>query len=116
MARLFALADLHLSLAGHKPMDIFGSVWKDHPRRMAEAWDREVAGEDTVLLPGDLSWARNLDEAEPDLEWIGMRPGKTVVTVAEVAAVPTSRRVYQLTRWIACGSAIPFSSTVPVST
>jgi len=75
MARLFALADLHLSLGTDKPMDIFGEVWRDHPTRMAEAWDRLVAPEDTVLLPGDLSWGKNPAEAAPDLEWIGMRPG-----------------------------------------
>lgn len=79
MARLFALADLHLSGAGHKPMDVFGELWRDHARRMAEAWDALVAPEDTVLLAGDLSWARNLDEARPDLEWIGRRPGNKVL-------------------------------------
>ena len=79
MARLFALADLHLSGAGHKPMDVFGELWRDHTRRMAEAWDALVAPEDTVLLAGDLSWARNLDEARPDLEWIGQRPGRKVL-------------------------------------
>lgn len=79
MARLFALADLHLSLAGHKPMDVFGEAWRDHHRRMATAWDRVVSPEDTVLLPGDLSWGRNLAEAEPDLEWIGSRPGRKLL-------------------------------------
>ena len=79
MARVFALADLHLSLAGHKPMDVFGEVWRDHPRRMAELWDRTVTPEDSVLLPGDLSWARNLAEAAPDLEWIGARSGRKLL-------------------------------------
>jgi predicted phosphohydrolase len=79
VARLFALADLHLSLAGTKPMDVFGEAWRDHPRRMAEAWDRIVLPDDTVLLPGDLSWGRNLAEAEPDLAWIGLRPGRKLL-------------------------------------
>jgi len=79
MARLFALADLHLSGAGHKPMDVFGDLWRDHSRRMAEAWDAAVAREDTVLLAGDLSWARTLEEARPDLEWIARRPGRKVL-------------------------------------
>ena len=46
---------------------------------MAEAWDSVVAPEDTVLLPGDLSWGRNLAEAAPDLEWIGRRPGRKIL-------------------------------------
>jgi predicted phosphohydrolase len=79
MARVFALADLHLSLAGHKPMDIFGEAWRDHPRRMAQAWDRSVDPQDTVLLPGDLSWGRNLAEAALDLAWIGERPGRKLL-------------------------------------
>lgn len=79
MLRLFALADLHLSLSGEKPMDIFGEVWRDHASRMAEAWDRTVSSEDIVLLPGDLSWARSLDEVLPDLAWIGARPGRKIL-------------------------------------
>ncbi|HKQ60177.1 MAG TPA: metallophosphoesterase [Candidatus Polarisedimenticolaceae bacterium] len=79
MPRLFALADLHLSLSGDKPMDRFGELWRDHATRMAEAWDADVAAADTVLLPGDLSWGRNLEEARPDLDWIGARPGRKVL-------------------------------------
>ena len=75
MARLFAIADLHLSSSGAKPMDVFGAVWKDHPMRMAAAWDAVVGPDDAVLLPGDLSWARDLDEARGDLAWIGARRG-----------------------------------------
>ncbi len=75
MARVFAIADLHLSASGAKPMDVFGVSWQDHPRRIAAAWDTVVAGEDAVLLPGDLSWARDLEEAHDDLAWIGARPG-----------------------------------------
>jgi predicted phosphohydrolase len=79
MARLFALADLHLSLTGHKPMDRFGELWVDHAARMAEAWDRSVEPDDAVLLGGDLSWARDLEEATPDLAWIAARPGRKVL-------------------------------------
>lgn len=77
--RVFALADLHLSLSGAKPMDVFGEIWKDHPRRMAAAWDAVVGADDLVLLPGDLSWGRNLAEAAPDLTWIGERPGRKLL-------------------------------------
>jgi uncharacterized protein len=77
--RLFALADLHLSLAGNKPMDVFGELWRDHAARMAAAWDRSVGAEDSVLLGGDLSWGRTLDEAALDLAWIGERPGRKLL-------------------------------------
>ncbi len=76
---MFALADLHLSLNGDKPMDRFGEIWINHPDRIRENWDRLVQAEDTVLLPGDLSWGRNLVDAEPDLAWIGERPGRKLL-------------------------------------
>jgi len=77
--RWFALADLHLSLSGDKPMDVFGPLWQDHAGRMAEAWDARVGADDVVLLPGDLSWARTLPEAAADLAWIHARPGRKVL-------------------------------------
>jgi len=75
MPRVFAIADLHLSSSGAKPMAIFGATWEDHASRMALHWDGLVAPDDAVLLPGDLSWARDLNEARGDLDWIGARPG-----------------------------------------
>jgi len=60
-------------------MHVFGEIWRDHATRMAGAWDALVRGDDWVLLPGDLSWARDLAEAEPDLAWIGARPGRKLL-------------------------------------
>jgi len=60
-------------------MEVFGENWKDHPARMAEAWDRTVAEDDTVLLPGDLSWAMTLEKAGEDLGWVGDRPGRKLI-------------------------------------
>ena len=48
MSRVFAIADLHLSLSGDKPMDVFGALWKDHPNRIAANWDAAVTAGDTV--------------------------------------------------------------------
>jgi len=79
MAQLYALADLHLSGAGNKPMDVFGELWRDHASRMAQSWDATVGDGDTVLLAGDLSWARNLEEAAVDLQWIAERPGRKLL-------------------------------------
>jgi predicted phosphohydrolase len=77
--RVWALSDLHLSLGGDKPMDVFGDHWASHHLRMAEAWDRLVAPQDLVLSPGDFSWAMKPGEATADFRWLGQRPGRKVL-------------------------------------
>ena len=75
---VFAIGDLHLP-ARQKPMDIFGPHWKDHFQRISADWTERVAPEDTVLLPGDISWAMQLEEAGEDLAAIGRLPGKKIL-------------------------------------
>lgn len=77
--RVFAISDLHLSGAVRKPMDVFGGAWEDHANRIASYWDASVSPSDLVLIPGDVSWAMTLEEAEPDLAWIARRPGLKVM-------------------------------------
>ena len=77
--RLFAISDLHLSFGVDKPMDIFGPQWVGHADRVREAWDTEVTGEDWVLVGGDTSWGLNLAQAQPDLDWLGERPGTKIL-------------------------------------
>jgi predicted phosphohydrolase len=76
---LFALGDLHLSHSVQKPMDIFGSVWENHAAQISQNWISTVTDEDTVLLPGDLSWAMTLNEAIADLHWLDRLPGKQIM-------------------------------------
>ena len=71
---VYAIADLHLP-AKQKPMDVFGEHWKDHFQRIREDWLARVAAEDLVLLPGDISWAMQLEEAMDDLRSIAALPG-----------------------------------------
>ena len=78
--RIWAIADLHLSFAAPKPMDVFGERWRDHPRRIAAAWRERVAPDDIVLLAGDSSWALKLPAALQDLQWIAELPGHKVLT------------------------------------
>lgn len=77
--RVWALSDLHLSLNGDKPMDIFGDHWQEHHQQMASAWDACVADEDILLTPGDFSWARNSDGARADFAWLAERPGHKIL-------------------------------------
>ena len=77
--RLFAIGDLHMPGGNDKPMDVFGSHWDRHFFHIGENWREMVGDEDTVLIPGDISWAMNLEDAVPDLQAIGELPGKKVL-------------------------------------
>ena len=60
-------------------MDVFGSHWHDHPRRILEACNKVIEPEDLLLLPGDLSWAMKRADANADLEYIASLPGHKIL-------------------------------------
>ncbi|MBQ8780504.1 MAG: metallophosphoesterase [Oscillospiraceae bacterium] len=75
---LFVIADLHLSLSVNKPMDIFGG-WDNHVERLTENWQSSVAEDDVVVIPGDVSWAMNFNEAKADFDYINKLSGRKVI-------------------------------------
>lgn len=77
--RIFAIGDLHLSNAQPKAMDIFGSHWKNHFEKISADWNARVGAEDVVLIPGDISWAMKMEDAQPDLDAICGLPGKKIM-------------------------------------
>ena len=77
--RIFAISDLHLSFGVDKPMDIFGPQWVGHAEKIRRSWDARIGPDDWTLVGGDTSWGLTLDEALPDLRWLGERPGKKVL-------------------------------------
>ena len=76
---LYAIADLHFSFSTNKPMDIFGENWKNHSQKIIENWKNIVTDEDTILLPGDLSWGMRIEEAAADLDVIYNLPGRKIL-------------------------------------
>lgn len=72
---LFSIADLHLSQSCNKPMDKFGSRWTNHTEKLIHRWNAVVTDRDTVVVPGDISWAISLEEALADLKLIDSLPG-----------------------------------------
>ncbi len=76
---LFTLADLHLSLADDKPMDVFGGSWVGYEKKLKEYWEYMVRPEDTVVIPGDISWAMSLEGALEDLTFIHRLPGQKIL-------------------------------------
>jgi predicted phosphohydrolase len=77
---VFALSDLHLGFAVNKPMDIFGSTWKNHSSKIKANWMQAVGKDDIILVPGDISWGINFTEAKEDLNFLDSLPGKKFIS------------------------------------
>ena len=60
-------------------MDVFGSHWLNHPQKIEDNWRAKIHSDDLVLIPGDISWAKDLAGAKPDLDWIASLPGTKVM-------------------------------------
>ncbi len=75
---LFVLSDPHLSLGCDKPMDVFGG-WQNYVERMSASWCRLVKPQDTVVLPGDISWAMDLEHCAEDFRFLQQLPGRKIL-------------------------------------
>ena len=75
---IFTISDLHLSFGSDKPMNIFRG-WDNHTERLMANWNRLVGPQDTVVLPGDFSWALKLEETKPDFEFLKKLNGKKII-------------------------------------
>ena len=59
-------------------MDIFGG-WTDYVYRLEKNWRAVIKDEDTVVIPGDISWAMSLEGAEEDFRFIHNLPGRKII-------------------------------------
>lgn len=76
---IYVIADLHLSFSQNKPMSIFGENWEGHSEKIKNNWISKVKPEDTVVLPGDFSWAMYLQDTYKDFEYLNSLPGKKLL-------------------------------------
>ena len=108
--RIWAIADLHLPGGNRKPMDVFGDHWADHFTKIQRDWRERVGPEDVVLIPGDISWAMQLEAALPDLLALAALPGRIVLlrgnhdywwnSLTQLrAALPENMRAIQNDAW-----------------
>ena len=58
---IFVVGDLHLSLGGDKPMDVFEG-WEGYLPKLEANWRTLISPQDTVILAGDTSWAMKLED------------------------------------------------------
>ena len=89
--RIYAIGDLHLPGGADKPMNVFGSQWEGHFSRISADWRERVTPEDTVLIPGDISWAMQPADALPDLRAIAALPGSMTVFIVSQRAASVRR-------------------------
>lgn len=77
---IWAISDLHLSLAKPDRRERFAGRWREHAEKLEQNWREIVRADDLVLLPGDLSMARNHRELQPDLAWLERLPGTKILS------------------------------------
>ena len=78
---VYTISDLHLSInqKTNKSMEVFGSRWKHYIERIESNWRRLVEPSDTVIIPGDISWAMTLEEAVEDFAFLDALPGTKII-------------------------------------
>ena len=75
---LYAISDFHLSFGTDKPMDIFKG-WANYTERLKENIEKKVGENDTIVIPGDISWALKLKDTIEDFRFINNLPGKKII-------------------------------------
>ncbi|MBP5173921.1 MAG: metallophosphoesterase [Clostridia bacterium] len=74
---IYAIADLHLPgpFGAQKSMEVFESRWTGYLEKLERRWRAVVTSGDSVIIPGDISWAMRPDDAVRDLAFIDSLPG-----------------------------------------
>lgn len=76
---LYAIGDLHLGFQSGKSMEVFGEEWRNHSDKIKRNWLDTVKENDTVVVTGDHSWGKKLEDSMKDLEFIASLPGRKIL-------------------------------------
>lgn len=76
---LWAMGDMHLTFAVNKDMTIFSSDWKHHVKRIQKNFSKKIKPDDTIVLTGDHSWGKSVEQCMPDFEFIEALPGRKIL-------------------------------------
>lgn len=78
---LYAIGDLHLHF--QSPLkaraQLRDPLWKNHEERLRRSCLKLLGPEDSLVLLGDHSWGRRLEEARADLDYIAALPGRKLL-------------------------------------
>src|SRR5665647_1842685 len=67
---VYAISDLHLPLSVDKNMNVFGDAWEGYVDKIRLNWESKINNDDFIIIPGDISWAMNINEAYNDFNSI----------------------------------------------
>lgn len=78
---LYAIGDLHLAFGSKikSPAQRESRLWRGHEQRFMENCRSVMTEEDTIVLLGDHTWGRKLQDSEQDLEFIAALPGRKIL-------------------------------------
>ena len=77
---IYALSDLHLVISNpEKAMTVFGRGWDGYMEKIRDNCMEKVGPEDTILMPGDLSWVMYLEDGTEDFKFIESLPGTKLI-------------------------------------
>ncbi|MDR0946736.1 MAG: metallophosphoesterase [Ruminococcus sp.] len=76
---LWAIADLHLPFSADKSHDIFEG-FENYTEKIEKNFKTFVKRDDTVVIPGDISWAENLKSSAPDFLFLDSLPGIKIIS------------------------------------
>ena len=78
---LYAIGDLHLHFQTSRVPrgQLRDRLWKGHEKKFRRNCEALLNPEDTLVLVGDHSWGRSLDECEADFRYIMELPGRKIL-------------------------------------
>ena len=78
---LYAIGDLHLHFQTDlkAKAQLKNRAWKNHEQKVQKFCVEMIQPNDTLVLVGDHSWGRNLDECVQDLQFITELPGRKIL-------------------------------------
>lgn len=60
-------------------MEVFGRRWQFYTEKLEKNWRAIIGENDTVIIPGDISWALTPEEAVADFRFLESLPGKKLI-------------------------------------
>lgn len=78
---LYAIGDLHLHFNTELKarMQLTDKLWRGHEEKFRRNCEKTISDNDTLVLVGDHSWGRNIEECEADMKYIDDLPGRKIL-------------------------------------